>query len=661
LSEEALDALYDVFPGGLREIWINRNYDELQGKINKRTKIARLLENAETNLIINCTKKHLEMKAKEEKASGAKKTKKERKHDEKHHNETMQQTMDDPGMSSGNPHQIENALHEFLNEDVAGSSVPTSRSSSPDSHKRRKIPIPIPILGEGLQAMGHGIREVGLGVENIGSKMVGGFRGAFGKDQEKHSANTSHLTPKDGEVSVPVQNAEGAYDGTKHRPVDQSPMDSPIDSDYGNRGPSVDDYAPLNVVSTGPDKITHQGPLSQPQSTEISSKDEPPAPKKDPLGALKSHRIKPMRRKSAFASPQPFHAEGAEFPLPISEKKHEEVTYDYSTVYNQDSPDDDEHAAWRKYIKEKDRDTMRLPLLDKTWWPSLPLIGKKVDTIYYCREELARLNYEIEQDKANPEKYELMNSAFIQFNHQIGAHMACQSLSHHVPRMMAPRTVEVNPNYVLWDNLSIKWWQRYFKKGVAIAVIIPLIVLWGFPVSFTALLSQVSYLTGLLPWLNWINDLPRWVVNFIQGVLPPLFVAILLAVLPILMRFLATFSGVATAGERELKVQNFYFAFIFVQLVLVVSIAAGITKTIKKIIDNPVSVPATLATNLPGASTYFYSYLILQALSISSGTLLQIGRVVFLLLSRFLDTTARQKVSRVLSGSTVAWGTFITV
>ncbi|KAF2502267.1 DUF221-domain-containing protein [Lophium mytilinum] len=654
LTVEALDALYDVFPGGLREIWINRNYDDLQDKVKKRTKIARKLEGAETDLIIKCTKEHLKLKAKEEKAAGITRSKKEKKQDDKKHNETMQQNMEDPGMSSGNPHQIENAMHELLNEDVAGSSVSTSRSSSPDSHKRHKIPI----VGEGLQAMGQGIRDVGLGVGKMGSKMVGGFRGAFKKDEDKSFAATSGPMSGEHDDFAGIPNTDGAQDSASPRTVDQSP----IDSDYGRRGPSVDDYARLHVPTTESEKDPARGSLSQPQSSETKEKDELPTMKKDHLKALKHARGNPMRRKSAFASPQPFHAEGTEFPLPTEKKKdEEEETYDYSTIYDQEFLEDDENALWRKYIKEKDRDTMRLPLLDKSWFPALPLVGKKVDTIYHCRKELARLNYEIEQDQANPEKYPLMNSAFIQFNHQVGAHMACQSLSHHIPRQMAPRTVEVNPNYVLWDNLSIKWWERYLRTGSVVAAIAGLVILWGFPVSFTALVSQISYLTGLLHWLNWINDLPGWVINLIQGVLPPAFMAILFAILPLLMRFLAGFSGVATAGERELRVQSFYFAFVFIQLFLVVSISAGITRTIRNIINNPVSIPGTLATNLPGASTYFFSYMILQALSISSGTLLQIGRVVMMLLTGFLDTTARQKVQRVLGGSTVNWGTFIPV
>ena len=100
---------------------------------------------------------------------------------------------------------------------------------------------------------------------------------------------------------------------------------------------------------------------------------------------------------------------------------------------------------------------MRLPVFGWDWMPSLPFLGKKVDTIDYCRREVARLNVEIEEDQKEPEKFPLMNSAFVQFNHQVAAHMACQTVSHHTPNQMAPRVVEISPDDVLWDNMSIKW------------------------------------------------------------------------------------------------------------------------------------------------------------------------------------------------------------
>ncbi|KAF2740253.1 DUF221-domain-containing protein [Polyplosphaeria fusca] len=635
LTAAALDALYDVFPGGIKDIWINRNYDDLQEKVNRRTKIARALEAAETNLVIHCNKKHIEMQEKAAKEAGVKKTKKEKKQDEKDQNDHIAQSAEE-GASSGNPHQIEHTLQQVLVNDSSSSSSSSSssRSSSPG---RQRGKVPIPILGEGLQAVGDGFRDMGHGVGKIGNKMVGGFKGAFGGKR----GVDDHALPQ----------ADGAG---------ERPLSSPISADYDQRGPSTDTYTPLNEPGKEKPDVegTASGPNS-PQSVEKLPNQDGPL-KTSALDSIKKSPFNPIRRVSDFASPQPFRAEGEEFPLEANQKK-EERTYDFSGIFREGYEEDDESALWRQYIKPKDRDTMRIPLFNKSWWPSLPLMGKKVDTIYYCRKELARLNHEIAQDQDNPDQFPLMNSAFIQFNHQVAAHMACQSLSHHIPRQMSPRTVEVNPNYVLWDNLSMNWWMRYLRMFGIVLLIVGLVIFWGIPVAFTGTLSQIHTLTDDVSWLAWIEDLPTWLVSFIQGVLPPALLAILFVVLPILLRFLAELTGVTTAGERELLVQNFYFAFVFVQLFLVVSISTGITATIQKLIDNPLSIPQTLAENLPKAANYFYSYMILQAFSISSGTLLQIAAVFILLLSRFLDTTPREKVSRVLSRPGINWGTMIPV
>jgi len=621
LTVAALDALYDVFPGGIKDIWINRDYTELQDKVKRRIKVARKLEGAETNLIIECNKKHKKMEEKKAKAEGRKKSKKERNADEEAQNQIIAQETVEQGTASGNPHQIEQTLQEVLNEsDSSSSDSSSSRSVSPDRKQGN-------FINQGFQAVGEGFRDVG----KIGSKVVGGLGRALGTGKHGHRRGTSQ--------------GDSTYD---------RPLSSPVEEE--NRGPSIDTFTPLHEKSE--DNEEEAGKHSAPHSPDSAERPHLSSEKHDTMKVIKN--IMPKRRVSDFVSPQPFRAEGEEFPLEAFEHK-EHMEYDLRGLYREDLIEDHQDALWRKYIKPGDRETMRLPLFKFSWWPALPLIGKKVDTIYHCRKELARLNHEIAQDQAHPEQFPLMNSAFIQFNHQVAAHMACQSLSHHIPRQMTPRTVEVNPQYVIWDNLTMKWYMRYIRTFGVIVAITALIICWGIPVSFTGALSQIKKLSVEVKWLAWLNDLPTWFISFIQGVLPPAFLAILFAVLPLILRFLAELTGTTTHGERELLVQNFYFAFVFIQLFLVVSIASGITATIQNMVKNPSSIPETLGSNLPLSANYFYSYMILQALSISSGTLLQIAAVFILIASRFLDKTPREKVSRVLSRPGINWGNMIPV
>jgi hypothetical protein len=264
-------------------------------------------------------------------------------------------------------------------------------------------------------------------------------------------------------------------------------------------------------------------------------------------------------------------------------------------------------------------------------------------------------------DQQHPEKFPLMNSAFVQFNHQVAAHMACQAVSHHVPKQMAPRIVEISPDDVIWDNMSIGWWERYLRTFGILTLVCGMVVGWAFPVAFTGLLSQLSYLQSTFPWLKWLNELPSWFLSAIQGVLPPLFLAILMVLLPLILRFLCRAQGLHTGMAIELTVQNYYFAFLFVQLFLVVAISSSFSTIIHNVTD-VTSWPQMLAQNIPMSSNYFFSYMILQALSVSAGALVQIFSLVsWFILAPWLDDTARKKWGRTTNLLQMQWGSFFPV
>ena len=343
-------------------------------------------------------------------------------------------------------------------------------------------------------------------------------------------------------------------------------------------------------------------------------------------------------------------------------KKPPKPVQEYPVAFNEDydSAKDDE-PEWKKYLTEKDRETMRLPVFAWEWMPSLPLVGTKVDTIDFCRKELARLNVEIEQDQREPEKFPLMNSAFVQFNHQVAAHMACQAVSHHIPNQMTPRMVEISPDDVLWDNMSIKWWESYIRTAVVLILIVGLIIGWAFPVTFTGLLSQIEYLENYKQ-LRWLRQIPDGAKSIIQGILPPFLLTLLLALLPVILRLLVKVQGASTGMSVELTVQSYYFAFLFVQVFLVVSISSGITTVLNEITQGPQNIPSILAGNLPKASNYFFSYMILQAFSVSAAALVQLVALLkWFVLAPIMDKTARQKWTRQTDLPDVKWGTFFPV
>lgn len=83
---------------------------------------------------------------------------------------------------------------------------------------------------------------------------------------------------------------------------------------------------------------------------------------------------------------------------------------------------------------------------------------------------------------------------------------------------------------------------------------------------------------------------------------------------------------------------------------------------IQKLSENPTAAASILAENLPKASNFFFSYLVLQAFAQSGGALMQIGSlVVHYLLAPLVDTTARQKWQRQVALPEMKWGTFFPI
>jgi len=118
-------------------------------------------------------------------------------------------------------------------------------------------------------------------------------------------------------------------------------------------------------------------------------------------------------------------------------------------------------CATDAFVPPNERPTHRLPVLG-----FLPF-GKKVDTIEWTTQEILDTTQELEKERDilasefgaqdhKGVKYPALNSVFVLFNQQIGAHIAAQILTHHGPYRMAQKYTEVAPADVIFDNLG-RW------------------------------------------------------------------------------------------------------------------------------------------------------------------------------------------------------------
>ncbi|KAJ4175404.1 hypothetical protein NW759_017709, partial [Fusarium solani] len=150
---------------------------------------------------------------------------------------------------------------------------------------------------------------------------------------------------------------------------------------------------------------------------------------------------------------------------------------------------------WWEILSSDDRPSHRLPLFGLPWLPGLAPFSKRVDTIDWCREQLDAMNSEIELLQKNPEdRFPLLDSAFIQFNTQVAAHMACQSEILRLPGQMTPRIIGFCPKGVIWANLGLSYRASWFRSMAAYGILLVMISLWSIPVAWTGALSQIDQL-----------------------------------------------------------------------------------------------------------------------------------------------------------------------
>ncbi|KPI36572.1 uncharacterized protein AB675_4329 [Cyphellophora attinorum] len=291
-------------------------------------------------------------------------------------------------------------------------------------------------------------------------------------------------------------------------------------------------------------------------------------------------------------------------------------------------------ALWTQSVKPRQRATMRIPRPEYAWACKVPLVGRfaslKVDTIYFCRRELTRLNREIETEIEEADNCSQNGSAFIQFHTQKAAHLACQAVAHTLPGRMAERAVEMSPADINWSALNYTRRNRAVRLVIFVVLFLVLLFAFGLISFFTGLLSRVSTLADSTSWLRWIGDLPRWLISFIQGTVPPVLLVILLSgPTPIILRAMTNSTRGATTGSRgERSLQLWYFILLFFEVFFIPTISSGLTSIVQELIHNTASVPQILATNLPTAANYYFSFLILQTLSISSSSILQTIRLL---------------------------------
>lgn len=283
----------------------------------------------------------------------------------------------------------------------------------------------------------------------------------------------------------------------------------------------------------------------------------------------------------------------------------------------------------------------------------------KVDTVDYCLTKIKELDIEVKRlQKRNKAVAKPKNAIFVEFEDQYTAQLAYQSVTHHNPFRMQATAIGLEPADIIWSNLRIFWWEKVVRRFFAFAAVIAIILLWAVPVAFVGVISNITYLISKLPWLGFINNMPKFLRGIITGLLPTVMLTILSSMLPIFIRAMARLAGAPSAQAIEEFTQKAYFGYLIINAFLITMISSSATSTVVEIINKPSEAMSILATQLPTSSNFYISYLSLQGLSISGGSLFQVVTLfLYYILGYILDGTVRKKWARFSGLGTMAWGT----
>lgn len=185
---------------------------------------------------------------------------------------------------------------------------------------------------------------------------------------------------------------------------------------------------------------------------------------------------------------------------------------------------------WLKYLKPTTASQVSLVQDKDGKWRPASLFGfwksgkkKKAPKIAWLQTEIARLTIQIDKllPKLDDEKiFPKQNSAFIQFDRQMAAHMACSLVSHSKAGRMAPRFVEVAPHEILWPNMGVTSLGRFVRTCTAIVLFTAMLFLWAIPAISLGFLSQLGSLGYSVSWLRFLQKWPSYVIGLISGKSP---------------------------------------------------------------------------------------------------------------------------------------------
>ncbi|KAJ1800138.1 phosphate metabolism protein 7 [Coemansia sp. RSA 2399] len=235
--------------------------------------------------------------------------------------------------------------------------------------------------------------------------------------------------------------------------------------------------------------------------------------------------------------------------------------------------------------------------------------GAKADAIEHYAAEIAMCNHGIAMAKRS--QLEREPSALVLFNRPMAAHMAAQTVLDHRPFSLSHVSVDVHPDDILWSNLRLGAWNKRLRGYASFIVTVGLTVVWTLITAFLSGLVQVKNLARLKAFA-WLQG-NAWVYGVFSGIVPSAVLALLMMLLPAVLRLLLRLEGTPRRSLIDLRLLHRLYFFQVWNVYVVTIFSSSVLVVAANAIDQPGKIIDLVQTQVPQSATNILTYVMLLA------------------------------------------------
>ncbi|KAI8618517.1 hypothetical protein BC830DRAFT_1166106 [Chytriomyces sp. MP71] len=232
------------------------------------------------------------------------------------------------------------------------------------------------------------------------------------------------------------------------------------------------------------------------------------------------------------------------------------------------------------------------------------------------------------RDRKEATQLDPVSTLFVVFKDPFDSHLAARALVHDTPWVMAEKVASVRAEDVIWANADTTFFHREWRSALTRLIMFGMIIFWGVIVAAVLSLTDLANLGKSIPAFQTFLNNNQSFAKVVGGILPSVIVAVLLSLVPPILRYLSVFGGSPLNTRTDSDVFSGYFMFQMINVFAVNVIGSSLLASFNQIKDQPSSVLDILAKSIPQSANFFIQFLLVRGLSAPSLELIQAARLI---------------------------------